>query len=158
MPLCWKKKLTEMKSIQFILFLVFISGSSILMINSGRINPQIEQQHNSYWTVIANAMTEAASISEAPEPEQFSSSVSTVSTRSTVRSDGTGIGTGTERRNNTNRNNITGNMNLSQNETLNLLHSRIIQSTLQPIDLTISPREAANYAARLDTKMHYITK
>ncbi|MCA1747447.1 MAG: hypothetical protein LC655_07095, partial [Bacteroidales bacterium] len=57
-----------MKTIQFLLFLVFISGSSILMINSGRVSPQIEQQYNSYWTVIANAQSEPAYGFDFPEP------------------------------------------------------------------------------------------
>lgn len=159
-----------MKTIQSILFLVFISGFPILMINSGRVSPQIEQQHNSYWTVIANAQSERLSdfdlsehlsdfdLSEPlsdfdlPEPEKFSPPVGTITTRST------GYHLGSGRGGNTNRTLPAGNRTQSQNRSLNPLHSRIIQSTLQPMDLIISPEEAANYAATLDAKKQYVTK
>lgn len=150
-----------MKTIQFILFLVFISGSSILMINSGRISPQIEQQHNSYWTVIANAQSEPASgfdipepvsTFEAPESEHFSPSAGSIPTRSTGYHPGYGRG------GKTTGNLTAGNKSSAQSSSLNPLHSRIIQTTLQPMDLIISPEEAANYAATLDAKMQYVNK
>jgi hypothetical protein len=142
-----------MKTIQFILFLAFISGASILMINSGRVSPQVEQQHNSYWTIIAKAQSDPVSTYESPEPDHPSLPPDILTTRSTdyYRSAGRGV--------HTNRNHSAGGRALSttnktavQSSPLNPLHSRIIQSTLQPMDLLISPDEASNYAATLDAK------
>lgn len=155
-----------MKTIQSILFLAFISGFSILMINSGRVSPQIEQQQNSYWTVIANAQSAPAYGFDFPEPaygydipetvsksnlaesKAFSPPVETIPTRSSGYHPGYGRG------GNANRKLSAANNNSAQS--MNPLHSRIIKTTLQPLDLIISPEEAANYATTLNAKMQYI--
>lgn len=149
-----------MKTIQFILFLAFISGASILMINSGRVSPQVEQQHNSYWTIIANAQSDPVTTFESPEPDHFSPPSDIPTTRSTGYFPVTGRGghasrnlsAGSRNLSAGNRNLSTGNEHSARRNSLNSLHSRIIQSTLQPLDLLISPEESANYAATLDTK------
>lgn len=156
-----------MKTIQFILFLAFISGASILMINSGKVSPQVEQQHNSYWTIIAKAQSDPVSTFESPEPEHFSIPSDIPTTRSTGYFPVTGRGGHANRnlsagsRNHSagsrtlsagSRTLSAGNENSTRGNSLNPLHSRIIQSTLQPMDLLISPEEAANYAATLETK------
>ena len=150
-----------MKTIQFILFLVFITGSSILMINSGRISPHIEKEHNGYWTIIANDQSYPASGYDIPEPvssfdgsgpEQLAPPAGIIPTRSTGYYSGYGRGI------NVNRNLSTGNNNSAQNSSTNPLYERIIQTTLQPMDLIISPAEAADYAGTLNTKIQYVTK
>ncbi len=154
-----------MKTIQSILFLVFISGFSIMMINSGRVSPQVEQQQNSYWTVIANTQPEPANGFEPPEPatgldapefEQFSPTVGNISTRqhtATGYHPGYGRGSNATRSSSVNNRSLSaGNRNSAKSNSLNPLHSRIIQSPLQPMDLIISPEDASNYAVTLNTK------
>jgi hypothetical protein len=135
-----------MKTIQFILFMVFISGASILMINSGRVSPQVEQQHNSYWTIIANAQSTPVSTFGSTEPDHFTLPVDNETTRSSGYYPGNGRG------GHVNRNHSAGNKVFVQENSINPIHIRIIQSTLQPMDLLISPEEAANYTASLETK------
>jgi hypothetical protein len=148
-----------MKTIQFILFMVFISGASILMINSGRVSPQIEQQYNGYWTVIANTQSDHVSTFGFIETDHSLPPANNTATRSSGYYLGNGrvvnavrnLPTMTEALSATTREPV-------QNSPLNPLHSRIIQATLQPMDLLISPEESAKYAATLDRKNQYGNK